>query len=92
MKPRPGAIAFCRRGYLGMITSFEPEDITYPDGNKGKAWKGIQLTNKPAFTEGYAGPTGIGTPWSSKYPQVVGYIEDLVAKFEFDFVEIKKEK
>ena len=59
--PRKGAIAFCRRGYLGLIISDEPREVTYPDGNTGLSCLGIQLTNKPPFSENYPGPTGFGT-------------------------------
>ena len=76
MEPRRGAIAMCSRGYIGLITSAEPQEITYPDGNKGKAWLGIQLTNKPPISANWDKPHGVGTPWSSRTPFVMGYIDE----------------
>lgn len=65
MKPRKGAIAVCSRGILGLITSEQPEEVEYPDGNKGVAWTGIQLDHNP------------GAPWSSREPKVLYYEEKL---------------
>ena len=79
MTPRKGSIAFCTRGYLGLITEDAPKEITYPDGNKGLAWVGIQLTDKKSFSPDWKGPVGIGTPWSSRTPVVVGHVDDYSA-------------
>ena len=68
--PRKGAIAFCSIGKLGLITSDGPHEITYSDGNKGLSWTGIQLTNKHPDTP-------VGSPWASRTPHVVGYIDDI---------------
>lgn len=76
MQPKRGAIAVCSRGYIGIITADEPTEITYPDGNKGSAWLGIQLTDKPPIDADWKGQKGIGTPWSSRTPRVIGYVSD----------------
>ena len=62
MIPKAGAIARCSRGAVGMILYDNPQDVTYPDGNKGKAWVGIHLTDVIA---------PIGSPWSSRNPRVL---------------------
>lgn len=67
LRPRKGALAICGIGTLGLITSTEPQAVTYPDGSKGIAWTGIHLTEKI---------TAIGSPWSSRNPRVVAYTED----------------
>lgn len=77
IKPGRGVIAICSQGYLGLITEDEPQEITYPDGNKGTAYVGIQLTDKPPFTEGFEGPTGIGAPWSSRTPKCLTHVDSL---------------
>ncbi len=66
MEPKRGAIAVCGIGTLGLITSRYKEFVTYPDGNTGKAWTGIHLTDKvcPQFS-----------PWSSTRPIVLGYLQ-----------------
>jgi len=66
MKPKKGALAYCSLNCLGLITEDEPQEVTYPDGNKGIAYVGIHLTGQIAE---------IGSPWSSRTPRVVGYIE-----------------
>ena len=67
-KPREGAIAICSLGALGLIISSEPQKVTYPDGTEGMAWTGIHLTNTMAK---------IGSPWSSRKPKILAYIDDL---------------
>lgn len=82
LAPRRGAIAYCSLGRLGLILCDEPQEITYHDGNKGVAWVGIQLTE--GDVNGVGGDVGkvfhqkIGDPWSTRHPNVVGYIEDKV--------------
>ena len=76
LQPRRGALAFCSIGRLGLILCDEPQEISYPDGNTGIAWTGIQLT------PGMGGKDNdvlqrVGDPWSSRHPRVVGYIEEL---------------
>ncbi|MFA5723970.1 MAG: hypothetical protein WC979_06950 [Candidatus Pacearchaeota archaeon] len=77
--PRKGSIAYCSLGRLGLITSDGPQEITYNDGNKGKAWLGIQLTE--GTVKGVGGDAGkefiqiIGSGWSSRNPLVVGHID-----------------
>lgn len=81
--PRRGAIATCSIGSLGLILSEAPEDITYPDGNKGKAWTGIYLADRTV--RWHFGPkqgqdefVTAGSPWSSSKPNVICYVEDLL--------------
>lgn len=64
--PRKHALALCSKGRLGVITSEGPEPVEYPDGTKGTAWTGYHLPD--------------GRPWSSRNPQVVGYLDDLASK------------
>ena len=59
---RMGDIARCSQGHLGLITSLQPQEITYPDGTTGMAWTGIHL--EKSVEE-------IGADWSSRQPQVV---------------------
>lgn len=66
--PRKGAIAVCSIGALGLITSDAAVEITYPDNTKAAAWTGIHLTNRRA---------PLGSPWASREPIVLGYIEDI---------------
>ena len=86
MKPRRGALALCSMGKLGLITSDAPEPVTYPDGNTGEAWLGIQLSDSDDATrEEYRRRFGssdpehpanfIGGPWVSRNPLVVGYTQ-----------------
>lgn len=65
MLPRRGAIAVCSKGSIGIITSDEPVEVTYPDGSKSMAWVGLHLTDKIAK---------IGEPWSSRTPTVLLYL------------------
>ena len=64
-----GTLAICSRGILGLITSDGVKEITYPDGTKGMAYTGIKLS----------GPD-IGEPWLSRTPNVVAFVEELLAK------------
>lgn len=57
--PIKGDIAICSAGRVGLITSEEPVEITYPDGNTGVAWTGIHLA--PYY----------GAMWSSREPEVI---------------------
>lgn len=68
MEIKNGTLAICSLGTLGLITCDAPQEITYQNGNKGTAWTGIHLTNKIA---------PIGSPWSSRNPKVVGYIDGI---------------
>jgi len=79
--PRKGAIARCSIGFIGLITSETPQEITYTDGNKGLAWLGIQLRHDSCiFPFGVdAGKEVVvvpGMPWSSRHPEVLGYLSD----------------
>jgi hypothetical protein len=67
-KPRRGSFARCSRGFLGLITCDEPQEVTYPDGNNGVAWVGIHLTGSNGLA---------GRPWSSRMPVVVGHVEEI---------------
>ena len=66
MKPRRGALARCSLGMLGLITDDDMREFTYPDGNKGTAYVGVCLA-VPA-----------GSPWSSRNPTVLGYVDERV--------------
>jgi hypothetical protein len=68
MTPRRGAFAFCGKGTLGLITSDTPIGVVYSDGKTGTAYVGIHLTDKIA---------PIGSPWSSRDPEVVGYTDEI---------------
>ena len=35
LRPKPGSLAYCSEGYLGLITSKKAVEVTYPDGKKG---------------------------------------------------------
>lgn len=73
MEPGIGMVARCSRGALGLITSDKPEEITYPDGNIGVAWTGIQLSwllSEP------------GKPWSSRNPKVIGHLSKIIMDAE----------
>ena len=67
MEACKGALAICSLGTLGLITSDDLVKVVYDDGNEGKAWTGIHLTDKIA---------PIGNPWSSRNPRIVGHIND----------------
>lgn len=57
MEIRPGSLALCSRGQLGMITEPMPRTITYADGTEGFGWVGVHL-----------GVGMEGKPWSSRSP------------------------
>jgi hypothetical protein len=83
LEPRRGAIATCSIGSLGLILREAPEDITYPDGNKGKAWTGIYLADRTVHwhfgpKQGQDEFITAGSPWSSSKPNVICYVEDLL--------------
>lgn len=65
-RPKVGDIALCGAGYVGVITHEEPQEVTYPDGNKATAWIGVHL-----------GPSKVGRPWSSRNPAILGRPEDI---------------
>jgi hypothetical protein len=65
-EPRRGSLAYCSKGYLGLITCDKPQPVGYEGGGWGVAWTGIHLS------EGK-----IGDPWSSRNPVVAGHILDL---------------
>lgn len=64
-----GDIAVCSQGYLGLITSDGPQDVTYPDGNTGEAFTGIHLS-----------PGMEGAPWSSRNPHVLTSLKGIASK------------
>jgi hypothetical protein len=73
--PRKGALALCRIGLLGVITSDAPVEVTYADGKKGLAWTGEQIAHR-TFISPYTSQTITvkpGDPWSSRRPIVIGY-------------------
>ena len=63
--PKAGRLAFCGKGSLGLITEDDKRVVCYPDGTRGLVFVGVHLTDKIA---------PIGSPWSSRNPQVVGQI------------------
>jgi hypothetical protein len=70
--PRPGAIAYCQNGYLGLIT--EKQDPTWQN-NLTEAWVGIHLgKNRSGHGKIF------GAFWHSRNPEVVGYIDELIEK------------
>lgn len=77
-KPQAGDIAVCSLGCVGLITSNEPVDVAYGDGNSGKAYVGIHL--REHTFEGNLKPlkttVNPGDPWSSRKPKVVGNVLD----------------
>ncbi len=78
-KPRKGDIAICGIGCLGLITKEGEKEVTYADGNKGRAYVGIHLTDKVCK---------IGDPWSSRNPRVLCNVEDI----EFVVLDNKHQK
>jgi hypothetical protein len=91
LEPRRGAIALCTRGALGLITCDEAQEVTYNDGNKGVSWTGIQLTNTTiqgmGKDEGKTFDVKIGSPWSSRTPKVIAYIENFI-----DIINVESNK
>jgi hypothetical protein len=81
MKPCRGAIAFCSRGFLGLITHDTLQEITYLNGDKDMAWIGIQLNDDGGE---------FGAPWSSRNPRVVGHISDFHFPPESPTYEVAK--
>lgn len=65
LTPQKGALAFCSRQELGLITSDAPVEVTYPDNSTGLAWTGIHLSEAK-----------LGEQWSSREPRVVGLVKD----------------
>lgn len=65
MKICKGAICKCSQGLLGLVTEDEPKEVTYPNGEKGTAYVGIQLTDEKS---------PIGSPWCSRSPEVIAYV------------------
>jgi hypothetical protein len=73
MKPQRGAVAVCGLNHgAGLITSEQPEEVTYPDGNKGVAWTGIWIDPIEKA----------GDPWSSRNPKVIGFMGDMLQFYE----------
>lgn len=72
------ALAYCSGGLLGLITSDTPEEITYNDGNKGRAWTGLQVCG--GWIEGGGGDVGKsfycapGALWSSRTPRIIALL------------------
>lgn len=66
LKPCRGAVAYCSKGYLGLITHDAPQRVRYPDGTSALAWCGVRLD---------AGHHG--EPWSSRTPDVRAVVADI---------------
>ena len=70
-EPRPGDLALCGHGTLGLVTSTGRKPVSYPDGQEAEAWCGVHLT---------CVKSDIGSPWSSRSPCVLApSIWDLLA-------------
>lgn len=86
-----GTIAKCSAGAIGLITVDRPQEIIYADGNKGCAWTGIQLTDTEIAGRGkHEGQTfkvKMGDPWSSRDPQVLGFLGDVVYNLNYKLIE-----
>lgn len=67
-QPKAGAFALCSKGSLGLITSKQPEKVSYADKTVGFAWTGIHLTDRIA---------PLGSPWSSRSPIILAYLSDV---------------
>ena len=67
LKPRRGALAYCMKGYLGLIVEDEPS-VKRPDyGNRViRVWRGVHI-----------GRHKVGRPWQTRAPVVVGYVQDV---------------
>jgi hypothetical protein len=77
LEPKKYAVAFCRIGLLGLITSDSPKLITYNDGHSRMAWTGIQLRHDTAtLPSGKRVTVKPGDSWSSQTPRVIGYLDD----------------
>jgi hypothetical protein len=74
-KPRRGDICLCSLDHLGVITSKGMVEVTYPDGNTGRAYVGVHIWPEP------------GTPWSSRTPRIIGSAPVILDKF----LEMEKE-
>lgn len=81
LTPRSGAIAVASNGDLGIITS-EEKVPTCVEGRVQMAWRGIQL--RPVR----GGKTG--DSWSSRNPNVIGYVEDLDVVDVSSFLEVSE--
>lgn len=66
-QPRPGDIAICSLGHIGIVGDGHPRNIRYSNGKKGKAFVG-----KAIFP-----PHRFGKPWSSRKPTILGNVADL---------------
>jgi hypothetical protein len=65
LSPRRGSLARCSYDSIGLILSDSKERVEYHDGNVGKAWVGVHLTNKL---------TKVGKRWTSQDPYVIEHI------------------
>ena len=59
-------LGICGLGTLGVITKYNPQEVTYPDGSKAMAYVGLHLTEAIGK---------IGDPWSSRDPMIIGTID-----------------
>lgn len=55
-QPRPGDLALCGHGTLGLVTASAREVVTYPDGHRAEAWVGVHLTSaeQPVLSAWYS--------------------------------------
>ena len=68
MTPKRGDIAICGIGTLGLVLEDGMQDITYDNGQRGKAYIGVHLTDKVCE---------VGGKWSSRDPVIVGHIDNI---------------
>lgn len=79
-KPSVGDLALCGKGALGVITSGERQQVTYPDGGSALAWVGAHLGS-------HLDKTKVGDPWSSRNPCVVGNLLYLPTRPDLDWAD-----
>jgi hypothetical protein len=72
-----GTVARCSQGKLGIITDEDLKEVTYEDGTKAFAYVGIHLSGN------------IGAPWSSRHPQVLGHIDEII-DYAWRYVDLSK--
>lgn len=86
------AIARSSTGTIGLITSSEAVEHTYPDGNKKNVWTGVVIEDNTFRVERgdetQIVKAKIGNFWSSSNPDVIGHINpthlaDLLTSFDY---------
>lgn len=79
MQAKQFAIAKSSNGIIGLITSPEMVEITYPDNNKAVVWTGVIIEDNTFTGRGGDADKIIqakkGGYWSSSNPEVIGYLQ-----------------